>query len=142
MGNLTIATTFIVLVNVLMWFSALAMLDVNPTGSICFHAEGSIIGNSISSVGNYSTVNNDALGDLPNAEGTVTTASNPFTDIFNNILSWFKTAPGLKYIYGVVSAPYNVLSCTGLPNEFIVGIGTLWYMVSLLVLLAFLWGRD
>ena len=142
MGNLTIATTFIVLVNILMWFSSIAMLDVNPTGSICFHTNGSIIENSVKSSGNYSTLNNDVLGDLPNAEGTVTTSSNPFTDIFNNILTWFKTAPGLKYIYGVVSAPYNVLSCTGMPNEFIVGIGTLWYMVSFLVLLAFLWGRD
>jgi len=44
MGNLTIATIFIVLVNVLMWFSGIAMLDINPGGSICYSPEGSIIG--------------------------------------------------------------------------------------------------
>ena len=142
MGNLTIATTFIVLLNVLMWFSTLAMININPTGSFCYNTEGSIIAST--TTGNISIVNNDILNQLPEAESsTVTTgATNVFTDIFNNIINWFKTAPGVKYIYGVVAAPYNILKCTNLPTEFIVGIGTLWYLVSFLVLLSYLWGRD
>ena len=64
------------------------------------------------------------------------------SELFNNILGWFKSAPGIKYIYGVVAAPYNILKCTGLPSRFVAGIGTLWYLVSFLVLIAFLWGRD
>jgi len=144
MGNLTIATIFIVLVNVLMWFSGIAMLDINPGGSICYSPEGSIIGESIDGAGDGAILDNDALSQLPSGEGVVETGDSGviITDVFKNILSWFKSAPGIKYVYGVVAAPYNILKCTSLPNEFIVGLGTLWYLVSFLVLIAFIWGRD
>lgn len=144
MGNLIIATIFIVLVNVLMWFSSIAMLDINPGGSICYSTEGSIIGESIAGSGDGSILDNDALGDLPGVEGTVESGDSGviITDVFKNVLNWFKSAPGIKYVYGVVAAPYNILKCTTLPNQFIVGIGTLWYLVSFLVLIAFIWGRD
>lgn len=148
MGNLTIATIFIVLLNVLMWFSAIAMTDINPGGSVCYNVEGTVIAETIYgtnlSNNDQLVLENDILNQLPEAQGTVSagTSTNIFTDIFNSVLSWFKTAPGIKYVYGVVSAPYNILKCTGLPNAFIIGVGTLWYLVSLLVLIAFLWGRD
>jgi hypothetical protein len=144
MGNLTLATLFIVTVNVLTWFCQIAMLDINPNGSICYNLEGSIIDSSTTRTGNYSVVDNDVVGDLPTSAGTITPSSSTssFTDIFNNVLTWFKSAPGIKYIYGVVAAPYNLLKCTNLPSSFIVGIGTLWYLVSFLVLIAFIWGRD
>jgi hypothetical protein len=144
MGNLTIATLFIVAVNVLMWFAQIAINDINPDGSVCYNLEGSIIDNSVTRSGNYSVVNNDVTDDLPTAAGTISPSSSTsvFTDIFNNILTWFKSTPGVKYVYGVIAAPYNILKCTGLPSSFIVGIGTLWYLVSFLVLVAFIWGRD
>ena len=145
MGNLTIATIFIVTVNVLMWFCTLAMLNINPEGTFCYNVEGSIIGNSIQGTGNSTILDNDVLNQLPTSEGSsVTTGENNLfiTDVFNNILNWFKSAPGIKYVYGVVAAPYNILKCMGLPVEFAVGIGTLWYLVSFLVLIAFLWGRE
>ena len=142
MGNLTIATTFIVLLNILMWFSTLAMLDINPSGTFCYHTDGSVI--SRVTTDNTTTVDNDVLNQLPEAESSqVTTGTtNIFTDIFNNIINFMRTAPGIKYVYGVVAAPYNILKCMNLPNSFIVGIGTLWYLVSFLVLLSYLWGRD
>jgi len=144
MGNMEIITIFVVLLNVLMFFSQTAMLSINPSGSVCYHVEGSVIGETMSSQGNMSTSQTDALADLPSSAGTVVTGetTSVFTDIFNNILGWFKSAPGIKYVYGVVSAPYNILKCLNLPSEFVVGIGTLWYLVSLLVLVAFLWGRT
>lgn len=144
MGNLTIATIFVVTLNVLMFLSQIAMLNINPDGSICYHSDGTVIGETIREQGNLSVAETSALDDLPGSEGTVISggSSGVFTDIFNNILSWMKSAPGLKYVYGVVSAPYNILNCMNLPSEFVIGMGTLWYLVSLLVLVAFLWGRD
>lgn len=145
MGNLTIATIFIVLVNVLMWFSTIAMLEINPDGTFCYNLEGSIIDNTVTSSGNYSVLDNEIIDHLPTSEGVTispTSTSISFTDIFNNILGWFKSAPGIKYIYGVVAAPYNILKCMNLPNLFVAGIGTIWYLVTLLVLIAFMWGRD
>lgn len=143
MGNLTIATIFVVTLNVLMFLVTNAMFQINPTGSVCYHIEGSVIGETISGAGNLSVSQTSALDDLPGSAGTVTIGDAiGFTDIFNNILGWMKSAPGIKYVYGVVSAPYNILKCMNLPSEFIIAVGTLWYLVSLLILVAFLWGRD
>jgi hypothetical protein len=142
MGNLTIATIFIVLANILMWFSAIAMIEINPSGSFCYNTQGSIIESA--TYGNASVINNDVINQLPSPESTSVSAgsSNVFTDIFNNIINWLKSAPGIKYIYGVVAAPYNLLKCLMLPNAFTIGVGTLWYLVTFLVFLAFIWGRD
>lgn len=144
MGQLTIATIFIVILNLMMWWSQIAVAELNPDGGVCYTLTGSIIDNSITRSGNLSIADNDALNDLPSLEeGVVTEGStNIFVDAFNKLLSWFKTAPGIKYVYGVVAAPYNVLKCTGLPSLFIAGIGTLWYLVSFLVLVAFIRGGD
>ena len=145
MSNMTIATIFVIALNVLMFLTQTAMLDLNPDGSICYNVEGSIIGETMVGQGNGSVADTSALADLPGSQGTVVSSEGSttvFTDIFNNILSWFKSAPGLKYVYGVVSAPYNILKCMNLPSVFVVAIGTFWYMITLLVLVAFLWGRE
>lgn len=143
MGDMTLITTIMVLLNVLMWFASLSMTSMNPSGTVCYHLEGSIIEQSVAGSGNGTVLQNNIINDLPGSQGAVSTSgsNNIFTDIFNNILDWFKTAPGVKYIYGVIAAPYNILKCMDLPTEFTVGIGTLWYLVSLLILVAFLWGR-
>lgn len=144
MGNLTIATIFVVALNVLMWLSQVAMTDLNPEGPTMYNLEGSVIGETVAGQGNGTVLADDVIGDLPSSAGTVATSESSgfFTDIFNNILSWMKSAPGIKYVYGVVSAPYNILKAMNLPTEFVVGIGTLWYMVTFLVLATFLWGRE
>lgn len=143
MTNMTVATIFIVALNVLMFLCSTAMVNLNPDGPTCYNVEGSLIGETMESQGNMSTSETDALDDLPGSQGTVTIGDTiGFTDIFNNILGWFKSAPGIRYVYGVVSAPYNVFKCMGLPAQFVVAMGTLWYLVSLLILVAFLWGRE
>jgi len=142
MANLTVATIFIVMLNVMMWFSGLAMTDMNPDGTMCYNIEGSVIDNAITQQGDGTALDNDIANDLPDPQGAVAgETTNVFTDIFNSVLGWFKSAPGLRYVYGVVAAPYNILKCMNLPSEFVIGIGTIWYLVSLLVLVAFLWGR-
>jgi hypothetical protein len=142
MGNLEIATIFVVTVNILMFLVQTAVLSINPAGPVCYNVAGTVIEQTMQSQGNMSVSSTSALDDLPGSQGTVTTGSTGFfTDIFNNILSWMKSAPGIKYVYGVVSAPYNIFKCMNLPVEFVVAIGTLWYMVSLLFLVAFIWGR-
>ena len=143
MGNLTIATIFVVFVNVMMFLVQTAVININPNGTMCYSTTGSVIDETMASQGNLGVSSTSALTDLPGSQGTVTIGDAVgFTDVFNNILSWMKSAPGIKYVYGVVSAPYNILKCMNLPSEFVVAIGTLWYLTSLLILVAFLWGRD
>lgn len=142
MGNLTIATIFVVLANVLMWFVSISMLTINPTGSVCFHTNGTIIGEQLGDDGTYYVMpgSDGTIDDLPSPSAIET--DNEEISLFNNVLSWFKTVPGLKYVVNVVSAPYNILKCTNLPVNFIAGISALWYLITFLVLIAFIWGRE
>lgn len=143
MGNMEVLTVFVVCMNVFMWMTSLAITDINPQVSY-YNVKGSYIEQTLynNNFANSSVVNNNVLNDLPNSQGTVTTGSTGFfTDIFNNIISWIKGAPGVKYLYGIVSAPFNILNIMGLPSEIVAALGVLWYMISLLVILSYLWGR-
>ena len=147
MGNLTIATVFIVILNLLMWFSQVAVNNINPGGSVCYSLSGSIIENSATTSGNISTLNTNIIDQLPEAQTSAVSpgsSSVSFTDIFNSVLGFFKSVPsGLKYLYGIVSAPTNILKCLSLPNEIAVGLGVFWYAVSFMIVIIFIFrGND
>jgi len=144
MGNIQVATGVIVFLNMLMYLTTFSLAAANPGGVLCYNIAGTIIEQTVNTGVDGDTLQNDALASLPDSEGAISSGSSTtiFTDIFNNVLGWFQSAPGLKYVYGVVAAPYNILKCMNLPNEFVVGVGSLWYLVSLLALISFLWGRD
>jgi hypothetical protein len=143
MGNLEIAAIFIVMVNVLMWFVAIAQASIGYP-DLCYHVEGTIIDQNVARGTDYAIANKSIEADLPGSEGSVdqSKGTNVFTDIFNNILGWIKSATGIKYVYAIIAAPFNILNCMGLPPEFIAGIGALWYIVTFLIVLGFLWGRS
>ena len=143
MGNYTMAAVFIILLNVLLFFSAQAMSSINPDGVVCYHTEGSVLEGKIQQSGNQTTANTDVLNDLPGPQEAVTTgSSNLFTDIFNSILSSIKSIPGLSFVLSVVKAPSNIFGCMEfLPSAFITGINVFWYLISFLALLELLWGR-
>ena len=141
--TITIATIVIVLLNVFMWFSQIAMLDINPGGTQCYTPEGSIIEGVQS--GSTTLANIDPLTNLPDPTDSnvqPTASGGQGTDLFSNILAWIKQVPGLGYLIDVVSAPYNILKCMGLPDQVVAGLGTLWYLISFLVFLTFIWWRD
>jgi hypothetical protein len=151
MGNMMIASICIILINVLMFFSQAAMTSMNPGGLMCYSLDGSIIGNQLvkqnATAISYDNgvVNNSVINDLPSASTSTVNPSSSggfVTDLFNNILSWLKSVPGLNYIINIVAAPYNILKCMNLPWEVTAGLGTLWYMLSLLALISFMWWRD
>jgi len=142
MANSTLALIFVVLVNILIWFSQLAMIDLAGDDATNFYnCEGTMI-DDFGDCEDY-TFNSEVEDNLPGSEGTVNPSEgNIFTDIFNNILSWFKTAPGIRYLYAMVTAPYSLLVAIGLPTEICFGLGMLWYIISLFVVVSFLWGRE
>jgi len=142
MGNLTIAATFIVLLNVIMWFSQISLYSINPAGPTCFSISGSVIENSATTSGNISTLNTAVEDQLPESQNSVVSpgsTSISFTDVYNAILGFFKSsATGIKYLYGIVAAPSNILKCLSVPPELAVGIGVFWYMISFLIVVIFI----
>jgi len=144
MGNITTGLVFVMIINVLMFFSQVAVMSINPEGPVFYHCEGSVLENFGNSCSNTSVLSTDNLGDkLPSADASVNpTTGNIFTDTFSSIKGWFIGLPGVNYLYGMVSSPFTILSSLGLPNEFVWGIGVLWYGLTLFFIVAFLVGRN
>ncbi len=144
MGNMTMALVFVMLLNVFMWLSQVAALDINPSGPQYYHCEGSVMEGFGSDCDNVSrsVVNTDVVSQLPQSQNIVVSSGNPFTDVFNNILSWMKGVPGVNYAVSIVSAPSSILKSMGMPNELSFGLGVLWYGITVFLLVSFLWGRE
>jgi len=150
MGNQLMAVMVVVFLNVMMFLVSVSMTNINPNADSIYTLEGSPIGAVIKDdleSGNYNNtyVSSNIIRDLPQStQGeTAPTSSGGFvTDLFNNILSWLKSIPGLNYVFMAVSAPYNVIKSMGLPAQFAAAIGGLWYMISFFVLISYLWWRD
>ena len=142
MGNTTTAFIFVMVVNVLMWFSQLSMINISAADATQYYNCSS---NILANFGDCETyaIDQNVEDHLPSSGGSVAPSTgNIFTDIFNNILSWIKGIPGVNYVYAMVTAPATLLGAIGLPGEIAFGLGVLWYGLSLFFLVAFLWGRE
>jgi len=145
MGNLTTALSFVLILNVLMFLVQAAILDLNPDATNFFTNEGTLLSNfdANNNNGTYVLDTEGVADHLPTAEGSVSpTTGNLFTDMFSSMKTWFAETTGLSYLMGIVSAPYNLLKSMNLPNAFVFAIGSLWYALTLFLLIAFFWGRD
>jgi len=152
MGNLTVATMFIVIANVLMMLSTIAMHDVNssiPIGSFCYHPEGTPIEGSYHGLDYdynqtiYSNSPSDIQALLPNASTSsiqAGTANINFIDVFNKVATWVKA--GGSVLLTVATGPYSMLRCTGLPSIFSALIGAAWTAITIIFLVAFMAGRN
>ena len=142
MGNMTTALTFVLLLNVFMFLTQASILNLNPDGTTYFHCNGTFI-DEFSEEGNCLTLDaEDVSGQLPDAKASVSpTTGNIFTDIFSGIKAWFADTVGLKYLREIVKAPYNFMIAAKIPTEFALGLGVLWYGITLFLLIAFLTGR-
>ena len=114
------------------------MLAMNPATPEFYTGDGTII----AELQNGNITNTDYNSYLPEGQNIEITSGNPFTDIFNNALSWFKGTKGGMFTYTLLSSPYTILKATGLPSIFVASLGTLWYGISLFLLVAFIWGRG
>lgn len=147
MGNATISLVFVLTLNVFLFLSQVAIIEMNPDGTIFFNCEGSMLQtfdkNNCQST-NYILDDSDITGELPQSEGAISpTTGNFFTDVVSSIKDWFTTLPGINYMYAMLSAPYNLLKNMGAPAALSFALGTLWYGITFFLLVAFFWGgRD
>lgn len=141
MGNLTTAFLIVLCINVLLWFSQIAITDINPEGTQFFNYDGSMI--SDFDAGNH-TLNDENVGDfLPETSGSISPETGNFwTDPIGSIKEWFMDTTGLTYLKNIVSAPFNFLGSLGLPEQARYGLGVIWYAVTIFLLIAFIFGRD
>lgn len=142
--NVTMALIFVMTLNTFMFLSQIATTELNPLGPEFYHCEGSMLESFGNCDNNGSFINDtELLGQLPGSQGTIgPTDNNVFLDMFASVKNWFITLPGINYLYGMVKAPYNILKALNLPVDFVYALGTLWYAISLFLVISFIWGRD
>lgn len=149
MSKLATAFIFVMALNLLMALSQLSSIAINPDSNIYYNCNGTILdsfGNSCTS-GVMNSNPEDITDMLPSSQtGSVgVSSSGIFTDIFNSIGGWFKSLPGISFIYSIASAPYNILKAM-LPgaefSNFVLLLSIFWYGISIFLLVAFMWWRD
>lgn len=144
MSNLTVALVFVLTVNALLFLAQATITDLNP-GATFYNSEGSLINNFAKGddLANPQLDTQKTTEALPDAEGSISPdTGNFFTDTFSSIKRWFTSVPGVNYMYGIVTAPYNMIALMGLPQAFRFAIGSLWYGITIFLIVAFFWGKE
>jgi hypothetical protein len=145
-SNTTIALIFILTLQMLMFFASTAMHDINPDYGGFYNLQGTILESAQKkdgSAGQYVMETSKVQDQLPQQGSSVAQTNGLFfTDIFGSIKTWFVSLPGVNYIYGIVTAPYNILALMNLPGEIVFGLGSLWYLVTFMIVIGWFWGRD
>lgn len=145
MGNLTVAAMFVIVLNVFMFLGQVAVLELNEDAGMYFTNEGTLLDNFDSNSGEGEPVldTGGTIDSLPSgAESVSPTTGNVFTDTFSSIKDWMLKSTGLAYLFSILAAPYNILKSMNLPNNFVYAMGTLWYAITFILVLAFIFGRD
>ena len=145
MGNSITALIFVVVLNALLFMAQFAILDINPSATRFYTTkdDSGIIIERFSANGTYILDDSDSSSKLPTATQSISpTTGNIFTDTFSSIKSWVSVGTGVNYITGMLSAPYNMLKWARLPDAFCFAIGSLWYAISLFIIVSFFWGKD
>lgn len=147
MTTLTNALIVVLAVNVMLFLGQAAMIEINPTAPQFINCEGTPLGSleatGCTTPGSYVLNSSNPASMLPSGETSVSPETGVlFTDPFTAFKTWLLTSLGLSYLVAIVAAPYNFLTALGLPQAFIFAIGTLWYGVTLFLIIAFALGRD
>lgn len=140
-GNLTTILIIMLIMDVLFLFVNSAVTDLNPARSNYFRYNQSFI-SDVDSGGfklNQTAYNNV----IPETESGVTTTGNMFTDVFRTIKGWFSPlGKAWNFFIRFLGGPITYLVDMGAPSIVIFGLGSLWYLMSLWLLLMLLFGRG
>jgi hypothetical protein len=132
-------------VNVFLWLGQFAALELNPEGPQFYNCQDSLLG-SVEASGctgtTYVLDDTNPAGSLPSGGGEIEVESgNVFTDTFSAATNWLTESTGLRYLYNILAAPSNFLKAIGVPDAFAFAVGAMWYVVTFLLLVAFVLGR-
>jgi hypothetical protein len=115
-----------------------AITSINPNGPIYEDNQGGMLNN----FRNQTNPEND----LP-TQSEVQTTGNPISDTYRDITNWFKgttstISKGMSYFGGLLAGPVPYVQAMNLPIEFTFVISSLWYGLTLFLIVAFTIGRT
>lgn len=143
MGNYLMAFLIVIGINLMLWLGQAAVLDINPSGTTFGDYQGNMFGKTNEGNTHYQLNESDPYGMLPKGNSAIDPdTGNIFTDAYNTIKGWLADKTGARYLMAIVSAPYNFLKALHLPEMFVYAFGTFWYLLTILISVLMLTGRD
>lgn len=147
MSNILTALIIVISINVMLMLSQAAVLEVNPNAQVFYHGNGSIVCNfetNNCAGGTYQLNDQNPSAQLPSGTGSVSpTTGNLFTDSYTTLKNFFiGVGTGITYLFAILGGPYYFLSILGLPTVITFALGGLWYGITVLLVIAFLMGRN
>lgn len=137
MSDFSGALGVVLAINLVLFMAQISVGQINPEVTDIYNCQGNIYGDfNNADCTNYKLDTEKATdgSNFPENPTVIDSALNYFTDVFNAVKTWFLDSLGAKYVINVLKAPYNFLSLTGLPQEFVFILGSFWYMLTFFLL--------
>jgi len=150
--KLVLTLVIILVVDVIMFFGQVSINQVVMDydldgGDKLFDMDKSFIQKfNAGTDGNYSVITNSS-GIIPEASDSVSTETgNLFTDSARSIKTWLSKSTGSlvtgwNYFTSFLSGPVHYFKNIKAPQEFIFGIGALWYGLTIFLLILLIFNR-
>jgi hypothetical protein len=136
----------VVAVNAVFILGQLAALEINPEGPVYYHCEGTLLGDfeANNCTGGVMVLDDtDPASVLPSTGGSVSVdTGNDFTDTYGVARGWFNDVPGFSFLKGIFTAPSSYLKAMGVPASFAAVVSIMWWGFTVLIVVAFVLGRD
>lgn len=140
-GNLTTLLIVMLTIDLMFLLSNVAIDNLNPSGQDYFRYNESFL-SSVDS-GNYNLNQSAYSSVIPQTESGITTEGNLFTDVFRTVKSWFGSVETtISYFIRFLGGPVFYLNDINAPRILVYAIGSFWYLISLWLLISYLFGRG
>jgi hypothetical protein len=136
MNSLTMSLLIVLLLNGLMILSQAAITAYNPDSQFYTGQVGIIEHENVS-------LKDNPRDELPTSGGAVQMDDGTYyTDTPGTLLGWLGTLPGFSTVIQIVKAPYTFMSLFNLPGALTVIFGTIWWIITLYLIIMVLFGRE
>ena len=132
-------------VNFILWFGQAAALAMVPEGPQFYSCKDTVMGEleMNNCQGSELILKDDNPASLLPTEGSdvISGSGDVYSDTSSSLLGWITKNTGLNYLYDILSAPAHFLKAVGWPGAVAGGLAIMWYGATLLLILAFIFGR-
>lgn len=152
MANITTSMLICLAINLMLFMGQMAINEVSAANDLgtpqsLLNCKGTLFAEAdeagCQNVSNLNVNSVNASETLPSTVSSISpTTGNVFTDSWATIKSWFGSVTGIGYFTAFVSAVPNFLKSLGLPQAFVFGVGALWYLLNIFLIIIFLRGGN
>ena len=147
--GIAIALLLVICIDGFLFMGQMAITDISAemgegTGNAIafFNYRNSFI--SKADKGNYTINTNSSSGELVGTEASINPETgNIFTDTFAKVKSFFVgIVSGMAFFFEILAGPYRYVVMLGTPAWFSYTVGAIWYLMTLLLFVLLIAGRN